>query len=103
MKNHWPGSRLACLTIVLSAALATVWAGTGALPLASAPATAISAVHVAQSGHETTVRVESGAPLVYRQIFQTRALRRPRTKSRARSNRFAEFAWANPKATPFAW
>ena len=68
MKNHWPGSRLACLTIVLSAALATVWAGTGALPLASAPATAISAVHVAQSGHETTVRVESGAPLVYRQM-----------------------------------
>ena len=66
MKNHWPGSKLACLTLVLSAALATVWAGTGTLPQSSA--TAISAVRVAQSGHETSVRVQSGAPLVYRQM-----------------------------------
>jgi type IV pilus assembly protein PilQ len=66
MKNHWPGAKLACLTFVLSAALATVWAGTGTLPPSSA--TAISAVRVAQSGHETTVRVQAGAPLVYRQM-----------------------------------
>jgi type IV pilus assembly protein PilQ len=66
MKNHWPGAKLACLTFVLSAALATVWAGTGTLPPSSA--TAISAVRVAQSGHETAVRVQAGAPLVYRQM-----------------------------------
>jgi hypothetical protein len=66
MKNHWPGAKLACLTFVLSAALATVWAGTGTLPPSSA--TTISAVRVAQSGRETTVRVEAGAPLVYQQM-----------------------------------
>jgi type IV pilus secretin PilQ/predicted competence protein len=68
MKIHWPGSRLACLTILSSAALATVWAGTGTLPTASAPANAISAVRVAQSGHETTVRVESGSALTFHQM-----------------------------------
>ena len=66
MKNHWPGAKLACLTFVLSAALATVWAGTGTLPPSSA--TTISAVRVAQSGRETTVRVEAGAQLVYQQM-----------------------------------
>jgi type IV pilus assembly protein PilQ len=66
MKNHWPGAKLACLTFVLSAALATVWAGTGVLPQSSA--TTISAVRVAQSGRETTVRVEAGAPLVFQQM-----------------------------------
>jgi type IV pilus secretin PilQ/predicted competence protein len=68
MKIHWPGSRLACLTILSSAALATVWAGTGTLPTASAPANAISAVRVAQTGHETTVRVESGSALTFHQM-----------------------------------
>ncbi|MGB6198813.1 MAG: type IV pilus secretin PilQ [Candidatus Acidiferrales bacterium] len=68
MKIHWPASRLACLTILSSAALATVWAGTGTLPASSAPATAISAVRVAQAGHETTVRVEAGSTLTYRQM-----------------------------------
>jgi type IV pilus assembly protein PilQ len=70
MKIHWPGSRLACLTILSSAALATVWAGTGTLPVSSKPATAtaISAVRIAQSGHETTVRVEAGSTLTYHQL-----------------------------------
>jgi type IV pilus secretin PilQ/predicted competence protein len=72
MKIHWPGSRLACLTILSSAALATVWAGTGTLPASSAPApaasTAISAVRIAQSGHETTVRVEGGSALTFHQM-----------------------------------
>jgi type IV pilus assembly protein PilQ len=67
MKIHWPGYRLASLIFVVCAALATVWAGTGA-PAVSAPATTISAVRVAQSGHETSVRVEAGAPLAYKQM-----------------------------------
>src|SRR5580704_2532926 len=71
MKIHWPGSRLACLTILSSAALATVWAGTGTLRTASAPANAISAVRVAQSGHETTVRVEAGSALTYHEMRLT--------------------------------
>jgi type IV pilus secretin PilQ/predicted competence protein len=71
MKIHWPGSRLACLTILSSAALATVWAGTGTLPATSAPANAISAVRVAQSGHETTVRVEAGSALTYHEMRLT--------------------------------
>ena len=67
MKIHRPGSRLACLIIVSGAALATVWAGAGTLP-ANSPAASISAVRVAQTGHETTVRVEAGAPLAYREM-----------------------------------
>ena len=73
MKIHWPGSRLACLTILSSAALATVWAGTGAPPASSvsvpaAASAAISAVRIAQSGHETTVRVEAGSTLTFHQM-----------------------------------
>ncbi|MGB6429066.1 MAG: type IV pilus secretin PilQ [Candidatus Acidiferrales bacterium] len=67
MKNHWPGSRLACLIFVFSAAVATVWAGAGTLPTSNANTPAISAVHIAQSGREITVRVDAGAPLVYQQ------------------------------------
>jgi type IV pilus secretin PilQ/predicted competence protein len=68
MKIHWPGYRLASLIFVVCAALATVWAGTGAPAAVSAPATTISAVRVAQSGHETSVRVEAAAPLAYTQM-----------------------------------
>ncbi|MGO9640074.1 MAG: type IV pilus secretin PilQ [Candidatus Acidiferrales bacterium] len=71
MKTYWPALacrpilRLACLLLVLSAAIATLWAGAGTSPAATATA-AIAAVEVGHAGQQTTVRVEGNGPLTYR-------------------------------------
>jgi type IV pilus assembly protein PilQ len=70
MKTYWPALacrpilRLACLLLVLSAAIATLWAGAGTSPAAAATA-AIAAVEVGHAGQQTTVRVEGTGPLSY--------------------------------------
>ncbi len=71
MKTYWsaqarrPLVPFACLLLVLSAAMTTLWAGAGTAPAAAA-ITAIAAVEVGHSGQQTTVRVEGTGPLSYR-------------------------------------
>ncbi len=68
MKTYWSAQArrrlvpFACLLLVLSAAMTTLWAGAGTAPAAAAT-TAIAAVEVGHSGQQTTVRVEGTGPL----------------------------------------
>jgi type IV pilus secretin PilQ/predicted competence protein len=70
MKTYWsaqagrPIVRIACLLLVSSAALATLWAGAGTAPAAAATS-AIASVEVGHSGQQTTVRVAGTGPLTY--------------------------------------
>jgi type IV pilus secretin PilQ/predicted competence protein len=70
MKTHWsaqagrPIARIGCLLLVSSAAMATLWAGAGTAPAATAT-TAIASVEVGHAGQQTTVRVAGSGPLTY--------------------------------------
>jgi len=59
-----PIARFACLLLVLSAALATLWAAAETTPAIGTTA-AIAAVEVGHAGQQTTVRVEGTGPLNY--------------------------------------